>query len=346
MTHKRPNIQDIATLSGVGRGTVSRVLNDQSGVSAEKREKVLQAVEQLNYRPSASARQLRTQRSHTIGFITDYIATTPFAGNIVKGAQDAAWEQGHILLMVNTGGKAEVEQTAVEVMLERQVEGIIYAAMYHREVTLPPNIRHTHCVLLDCFTADPAISSVVPDEIGGGYEATRILIEKGHRRIAFINLDPKIALSASVKRLEGYQRALVDFAIPFDPTLISYGNAQADGGYEKTHALMKHSDPPSAIFCGNDRMAMGCYTALQELGKAIPADVAVIGFDNQKIIAKYLRPTLSTMSLPHYGMGRWAVEELLRQTANLPPDSETTAPPHPVPIQQVLACRYVERDSV
>ena len=112
---------------------------------------------------------------------------------------------------------------------------------------------------------------------------------------------------------------------------------QADTGYEYTLELMQVKEPPTAIFCGNDRMAMGSYMALKELGRQIPRDVAVIGFDNQRIIAQYLRPPLSTMALPHYAMGKWAIEYLLNQNGEAS---------QAVPIQHRLECPYVERESV
>src|SRR5258708_37670871 len=300
MTEKRTSIQDIADRAGVGRGTVSRVLNDDPHVSAEAREKVLRAIAELNYRPSYSARHMRTKRSHTIGFITDYIAATPFGGAIIKGAQDAAWSQNKVLLIVNTGQQPDIEKAAVEVMLERQVEAIIYAAMWHRMVELPPNIHDVPVVLLDCFSEDRSVPSVVPDEFQGGYDATEVFLKKGRRRIAFINIDLSISTPAPTGRLAGYKQALAAYGVPFDETLLRSGNAQADSGYDRTVELMQLGEPPTAIFCGHDRMALGCYMALMtEIHLEIPRDVAVIGFDNQGIIPQHLKPPRSTMAVPH-----------------------------------------------
>ncbi len=189
LANKRPNLQDVARHAGVGAGTVSRVINDHPHVSAEVREKVRVAIEQSNYRPNHFARHLRTQRSHTIGFLTDYIASTPFAGAMIKGAQDVAWSHKKVLLIANAGDRPEIQLAAVESMLERQVEAIICAAMWHRMVELPSNIRNVPVVLLDCFCEDRSLPSVVPDEFQGGYDATSNLLAKGHRRIAFINID-------------------------------------------------------------------------------------------------------------------------------------------------------------
>lgn len=333
----RTTIQDIADAAGVGAGTVSRVLNGDPRVSDSTRKKVRSAIEQSNYRPSHVARHLRTQKSQTIGLVTDYIATTPFAGAMIKGAQDAAWEARKLLLVFNTGAHADMEQAAIEHMVDREVEAIVYAAMWHRAVELPRLASHVPVVLLDCYSEDRSLPSVVPDEVQGGYDATRVLANRGHKRIAFINIDLSISIPAPTGRLAGYRAALADTGLEFDSSLVLTGNAQADGGYAATLKLMALPDPPTAIFCGNDRMAMGCYMALKELELSIPSDVAVVGFDNQSIIAKYLRPTLSTMALPHYAMGRWVVEYVLR-TAVDGPDQ--------VPPQHKLNCPYIERGSV
>jgi hypothetical protein len=130
-----------------------------------------------------------------------------------------------------------------------------------------------------------------------------LLLRKGHRRIGFINLS--FGIPAGIGRLEGYKRALVLHDVPFDEAPVLHGNSLADQGYDCARAMIQLADPPTALFCGNDRTAMGVYDALRDLHFAIPDDVAVVGFDNQLLIAAYLRPPLSTLQLPHYEMGRW-----------------------------------------
>ena len=130
-------------------------------------------------------------RTHTIGFVSDVIATTPHAGRIIQGAQDLAWEHGYLLLVVNTGRNRQVLEAAVDMMLERRVDGMLYATMYHRAVAPPAVVREVPTVLLDCFVEDRSLPSVVPNEVKGGYVATKTLLDAGHRRIGFINnLDP------------------------------------------------------------------------------------------------------------------------------------------------------------
>ena len=338
-SNKRPSMQDVASLAGVSRTTVSFVINrvEDAGIPEETRERVWQAVEQLGYRPNAIAQGLRSARTHTIGFISDEVATSPFAGDIIRGAQERAWEEEKLLLLVNTGGNQTMKRAAVETLLQRQVEGIIYATMYHREVHPPDSVRQVPTVLLDCFVADASLPSVVPDEVGGGRRATELLLERGHRRIGFIN--DQHAVPAALGRLEGYKQALAAHNVPFDESLVLAGESVARGGHDCAMALMQRPDRPTALFCFNDRMAMGAYDALRKLGLSIPEDVAVVGFDNQEIIAAHLYPALTTLELPHYRLGEWAVEELLRLTGQ---DSW----PQATPVQHRIDCPLISRDSV
>lgn len=331
-----PTMADVARLAGVSRPTVSFVLNNtgiSASIPAETKERILEAARQLSYRPNLAAKSLKTNQTHTIGFITDEIATTPHAVNIIKGAQDKALENGKLLLIINTGLSATVKETAIEMMLERQVEGMVYASMYHHEVELPSNIYELPTVLIDCFDAKRTLPSVVPDEVQGGRTATETLLKKGHRRVGFINnLDP---VPATFGRLEGYKQALAAYNVPFDENLVVTHYSESKGGYDGARELMAIKNPPTAIFCYSDFMAMGAYDALRKLGLSIPGDVAIVGFDNHELIAGHLYPQLSTMELPHYKMGEWAIDFLLNHEDG------------PIPLlQQTLPCPYIERDSV
>lgn len=337
---RKYTIQDIARRAGVGATTVSRVLNDHPYVSEETRKKVMDAIAELDYRPSFSARQMRTRSSRLVGFLTDEVITQPFAVHMIKGAEEALWSQEKMLLVVNVGYDRKKTEAAIEVLLERQVEGIVYAAFRHRPVDLPDNINRVPAVLADCYATDRSLPSVVPNEVQGGYDATRLLLEKGHRRIGFINLgrdrrDGKSPEPAAIGRLGGYKQALAEFGVAFDDSLLKYTDGLPRTNYQLTLDLMGQPDAPTAIFCGNDRTAMGCYGALQTLGLRIPEDVAVIGFDNHIEFAEYVWPPLTTMQLPHYEMGRWAVEYLAQSH-----DSQDS------PIQHLIECPLVERESV
>lgn len=333
---KLPSMYDVARVAGVSQTTVSFIVNDAPGsnIPQETRDRVWAVIEELGWRPNAMARSLRMQRSQTIGLISDEIATSSHAGKIIQGAQDAAWAHEKMLLVINTGNNAEIERAGLKMMLERQVEGLIYATMYHREVAPPPALEHVPIVLLDCFAADRSLPSVVPDELQGGRAATEILLRKGHRRIGLINeVGP---LPAMFGRLEGYQQALAAYGLPFDPGLVRVGTVIAPEGYRCALELLQLPERPTALFCYNDSVAMGAYDAARQLGLSIPGDVAIVGFDNLELIADQLRPPLTTMQLPHHAMGQWAVEYLLAHA-----DASERAV-----IQHRLPCVPIERASV
>ncbi|MCC7207727.1 MAG: LacI family DNA-binding transcriptional regulator [Anaerolineae bacterium] len=332
-------MHDIAKQAGVSPATVSRVLNNYAHVSQKKRARVMAVIESMEYRPSYTARSMRTQRSRLIGFIADQVATTPYAGDIIRGAQDVAWETNHILMVISTGDDLNHVQQAVDALLDREVEGIIFAAMYHRPVTVPPNIYEVPTVLANCFVEDRSLPCVVPDEVRGGYEATCELLKRGHRRIGFINVFTVTpGIPASRGRLAGYRQALAEYDVPFDEALVCFGYGAAEHGYDHTKQLMSLDNPPTALFCGNDRMAMGAYDALHKLHLEIPDDVAIIGYDNQEIIAMALHPKLSTMQLPHYAMGHWAADYLTSEE-----DADEVGE---TPVQRLLPCPFVERESL
>lgn len=335
---KRPSMKDVAELAGVSRTTVSFVLNEKEGANIpdSTRQRVLRAVHTLGYRPNELARGLRSRRTATIGFISDVVATTPFAGQIIQGAQGRAWEDEYLLLMVSTGADQSIKRASVETLLDRQVDGILYATMWHREVSPPAAIRQVPTVLLDCYVADRSLPSVVPDEVRGGHEATDYLIAHGHHRIGFVNDEADYA--AARGRLDGYRDALAAAGIPSDPALIVSAASTAAGAERAVSRLLDLPEPPTALFCFNDRMALGAYMAARERGIRIPDELAVVGFDNHEIIVSFLRPGLTTMQLPHHEMGRWAVDHLLALINGDWPPSE--------PVQHVLHCPLVERESV
>lgn len=333
---KRPSMYDVARLAGVSQTTVSFVVNDtpNANIPDETRERIWAAVKELGWRPNAMARGLSLQQSHTIGFISDEIATSSHAGMIIQGAQDAAWVSEKMLLVINTGGERRLERRAIEVMLERQVEGLIYATMYHHAVELPALESETPLVLLDCFDPSRSLPSVVPDEVQGARTAVEALLARGHRRIGFVNnIDP---IPARDGRLAGYRQALADAGIAFDPALVRSGKSVATTGFRCAGELLDLPVRPTALFCFSDVVALGAYDAIKARGLRIPADVAVVGFDNLEIVAAHLYPPLTTVELPHYQMGAWAVNYLLRHAE---------APPEGQPIQHHIPCRLVERGS-
>jgi LacI family transcriptional regulator len=210
---------------------------------------------------------------------------------------------------------------------------MIYGTILTRRITPAPCLFDHPSVLLNCYDDQRRLPSVVPADMLGGREATERLIRAGHQRIGLIT--GQTGVEGASERLRGYRQALTSHEIPFDPTLVYPGNWQLDTGYDGTKALMALPKPPTAIFCSNDVMAVGCYEALKELGLSIPQDVAVIGFDDREI-AQFTRPPLTTLVLPHYEMGASAAEILIDRAASLTMR----------PTQLKVECPLVERQSV
>ncbi len=333
---RSPSARDVAELAAVSTSTVSLVLNGKAaerGIPDSTAQRVLDAVKELRYTPNAMAAGLRKQTSDTIGFISDAIATTPHAGPMIQGAQDAAWESGKILNIVNTNDDPSVQERAIEMMIARQVEGFVFATMYHRMVETPAPLRALPTVLLDCRALDAGVSSVTPDEEGGAKSAMTHLLEAGHRSIGFLQTDGNIP--AATERLQGYKSALSSYGVEFDSGLVATSVDEFSGGFEAASALFERA-APTALFCFNDRMAAGAFRAAHRRGLVVPRDISIVGYDNEELVALFTDPALTTVQLPHYEMGYWAVTNLLEQIAG-----KGVSPTH-----HRISCPLVVRDSV
>jgi len=309
-TRSRVTMKDIALRAGVSQSTVSFVLNgvEDMRISRETRRRVLEAVEELGYRPRGAGRPRKIAGMGVIGCMFDEIATSPFAAISIEGVQEEAWKRGILVEIVMTGGDPNYENDVLKKWAGDNALGVIYGSILTREVTPPDALSRHKAVLLNCYDARARFSSVVPAERRGGEDATKALIAEGHRRIAFISGEPW--MEASDQRMEGYERALRAARIPVDPSLIVEGNFLPSGGRRATLELMRARQRPDAILCANDLTAVGCYEALKELGESPGETVAVMGYDDQEI-AQHLSPPLSTVLLPHREMGQWCVSHLL-----------------------------------
>jgi LacI family transcriptional regulator len=342
VTSPKPvTIRDVATAAGVSVTTVSHALNrvQSARVAEDTRRRVEEAAARLGYTPNGLARGLRRQRSQTLALLSDRIVTTPYAGQIVLGAQEKAAELGYVLMLYSTGDDSDIERREIRTLLQNQVDGVLYATMYHREVTVPAELAGVPVVLVDCTSADPDRSSVVPDEYGAAREAVQELLDHGHRHIGFVtNVDD---VPATRGRLRGYRHALRHAGIPLRKDLVVADASETPGGYRTGLKLLARPDRPTAIFAYNDRMAMGVYRAAREVGLDIPADLSVVSIDNQEILAEGLYPGLTTMALPHYAMGAWAVEHLIGRQLTAPAGAQRASAEH-----RVLAMPIVRRHSV
>ncbi|MCG6858445.1 MAG: LacI family DNA-binding transcriptional regulator [Salaquimonas sp.] len=330
----RPTMMDVASRAGVSQATVSLVLNYSAGVrlSDSTREKVKRAADELGYKLVRRGQHRTPADQNVIAFLADEVSTDPWMSLAFDGAREKALEYGLTVCLTVTRGDPEAEAMLISKMGD-QLLGIIYGTILTRHLETAPALFDHHTVLLNCYDAKRKLPSVLPGELVGGRVATERLIRADRKRVAMIN--GQEGLDASRDRLKGYRQALSSCDIPFDPELVRPGNWEPSSGYEMTRELMSLKNPPDAIFCANDMMAVGCFDALRELGLRVPQDVSVIGFDDREI-AQFTRPPLTTLVLPHYEMGEIAAELLIDSAGGLSSG----------PTQIKVECPLVERESV
>lgn len=331
----RVRLADVAKAAGVSPATVSLVLNDaESRISDETKERVRRVADEVGYSPNPIARSLRTRVTGTIGLVSDRIATTPFAGRMLAGAQEVARENGRLVILVDTDGHPEIESDAISTLVNHRVDGMVYASMYHRVIPAPAGLP-AGTVFLDCRPEDGGYPAVVPDDYAGGRVATQELVDAGHRRIAFIDNDEDRPVAAEL-RLRGYLDVLAENGIEPDPALHVFSPTSAAGGQQASAALFALAPErrPTGVFAYNDRIAAGVVTWAHRHGIRIPDDLSVVGYDDQQLVAAELDPPLTTVSLPHAAMGRWAMEVALGLR-----EADTESP-------HLMDCPIVRRASV
>ncbi len=330
MSSRRVTLAEVAKRAGVSPTTASLVLTGRGRelrISQTVEQRVLEAANELQYRPNIVSVGLRTGTSRTIGFVSDTVATSRLAGDMIKGALEAAREQGMLLFIGETEGEADLERDLLQAMHDRQVDGIVYASMFTRAIKVPTGLTTGPAVLLNAVTKRASsLPSVVPDEVEAGRSAARVLLDAGHHDgIHLIGAGPRIRdvpaeALAGVERLTGIREVLGKAKVKIASGHVC-ADWQAEYGYEVTRHLLEHARP-RALICFNDRLAVGAYQALDDFGLKIPADVSVVSFDDHPV-AGWIRPKLTTVALPHYELGRKAVEVLLAEISR---DPEATAP--------------------
>lgn len=305
-------IKDIAKKANVSITTVSRVLNNKTeGIGEETRKRVLDIIEELDYRPNTIARSMVTKQTNTIGLIIPDIRN-PFFPELVRGVEDFANDAEYSVFLCNTDGSIKREVEALRLMKEKNVDGIVFT--YSHATTKHPfqSLVHRHripVVLLDRGLDGEIYSGVYTDNEKAGYIATKHLIDLSHVQIGCITGPEHVQNSKD--RLKGYMKALKRAGIPIDHRRIVSGDYQLEGGYRAAKALLEKGHV-TAIFAFNDLMAFGVYQAAAEMGVAIPDDLSVVGFDNLKY-NRLLQPKLTTIEQPTYEMGKTATELLLQQ---------------------------------
>ncbi len=317
MSRQRVTLADVARVAGVSSTTASLVLSGRGPelrISAEVQERVRAASAEMGYRPNIVSIGLRKGTTRTLGLVSDTVATSQLAGDMIKGALEAARDHGFMLFIGETEGDPGTERDLIDALQDRQVDGIILTSMFTRTRAVPASLDRVPTVLLNTLPAGPgAPPAVIPDEITAGRAAARVLLDAGHREIHLVGAGPgpddvPPGTVAGTERLTGIREALA-----------AEGLAPASGylcddwlppqGLAATRALLADGRP-RALITFNDRLAFGVYQGLQEAGLRVPEDVSVVSFDDYPM-AEWLRPGLSSFAIPHEQLGRRAVELLL-----------------------------------
>ncbi len=341
-------IYDVAHIAGVSAKTVSRVMNGDALVSDKTRASVQAAMDKLAYIPSSAARTMRSSKSGLVGLITGAISDAPSGIEavglpeiyIVQGIQRVLAANGITLLISDTGGDASKVPDLFRTLQEHRAEGIIYVADHHMNIALPPLANVKHLVLANCRD-EAGTPAVIPDDEYGQYTLVSGLIARGHRRIGFLTLPENLV--AYGLRLGGYQRALREAGIPYDPVLVRRGDSHGAPGESvlvssSIDHLLDLENPPTVLCCGNDRLAVAVYGILRSKGVSVPEQMSVAGFDDYRVISEILFPALTTVDLPYGRMGEKAAELLVEMMRG---DPDMAASP-----RHTVKGEAVWRDSV
>jgi LacI family transcriptional regulator len=297
-----PTIRDVAERAGVSVGTVSHVLSGSGTVSAVRRERVLAAIRDLDYRLNPIARSLKTRQTKMLGAVVADI-TNPFYPQLVRGAEDAALKRHYILTTVNTDDQVEREREVMAMLLARRVDGLLLVPSPNakdRSHIVAAVAAGTPLVAVDRYVEGIETDSVAVNNSKGVQMAMNHLIRLGHKRIAYVGADWE--LSNTRQRRRGYEQALHDAGIPLDPAILCFGDFRQPSGYRLTKELCLSSDPPTAIFAGNAMMGMGALQAVQELGLKCPQEISIAIFDDLPFM-NIVQPHPTAVSQPAYAIG-------------------------------------------
>ena len=302
---------EIAQMAGVSVSTVSRALsNGDYPLKEETRQRILQLAEDMGYKPNLVARSLQSNRSHLVGVIVDRMQS-PFAAATVQGIQDGLREEGYSISIAYSNRDQELAEEAVNSFISRQVDGIIILNAWLHNYNDPIlSLYDRPFVFVNRLFGSCISNCVGPGDRIGAQTATQHLVDLGHQRIGYINgMEDWIEAQ---NRLSGYRDVLEKHHLPMDEALVKQGDWGVDSGYRATQELLALEEKPTAIFAANDIMALGAVYAIQEAGLQIPADIAIVGYDDRDFSA-WIRPALTTIGMPSYEMGQAAARLLLKQ---------------------------------
>ncbi|ABV34136.1 LacI family DNA-binding transcriptional regulator [Pseudothermotoga lettingae] len=309
---KYVTMKDIAKRAGVSVNTVSKALRGKDDISKQTRQKILKIAREIGYIKNTTAFALRRNQTKTVGVVIED-SSNPFFAEVLKGIEAATRKFGYQLLLMNTETDPKTQSQAITTLLERRVEGLLISPFGQNTEDFEKLLKMNFpFVLIGRHMYRSGIDEIYNDEIKGGYLATKHLIFRNRKRILFINTS--MDNSASIMRYEGYKKALsqANIELSEDYLITAPYNKNMEAGYMGVKEAIKRGIDFDSIFCYNDMFAFGAIKALDELGKKVPEDIAVVGYDDI-CFASYFRPPLTTVQIKKYEMGFEAFKILLER---------------------------------
>jgi len=307
---KEVTIYDLARKLNISIATVSRALKDDPVVSKKTRKRIADLAEEMGYRSNNFARNLRTQRTNTIGVIIPRL-NSYFMSTVIAGIESIANSEGYNLIISQSSESAQKEMNSARTMFNNRVDGLLVSLAYDtdRLAHFEPFIKKDiPLIFFDRVEDHASCLNILINNKKAAYEATTHLISQGRRRIVYITATPK--RNVYIHRLEGYKEALADQKIPFRKEYILLSNLSQEAGAEAASQIRQMDPLPDAVFVANDNCAVGCMVALKQSGILIPGDIAFVGFNNDPV-STVVEPNLTTINYPGYEMGQVAARNLI-----------------------------------
>lgn len=318
MVGTRVTQRQVAAAAGVSRTTVSLVLNDvpDAHISSQTRQRVLDAARRLDYYPDAAARRLASGKTRTIALVwhrgPDPTYRDAFLPGILQGITRAARHYGYYVIFRPIESE-DPNGGYVELARGHHTDGLILSGPRYNDAYLSALHEEGFPIVLHGQLPKTAIPSVDVDNVQGAMDAVHHLLTSGHRRIGLVTNAP-LSYISSKQRLAGYRKALEQADLPYEESLVHYGNFDEESGYAAMEALMGLDEPPTAAFVASDMVAMGALRALHDCGVRVPEEMALVGFDDITA-ARFIIPSLTTIHVPTFGLG-WSAAELLIRIIN------------------------------
>lgn len=305
-------MKQVAEKARVSTTTVSHVINNTRVVSEDARERVLSVIEELRYIPSAVARSLKNDRTHTLGMMIPN-NSNPYFAEVIQGIEDASFKLGYNIILCNSYDDPKKQAAYIRVLMEKRIDGLILVSSgTDEDLTELLANEGIPKVLVDREVAGVTADLIEADHVQGSYDATRYLISLGHKKIACV-AGPKTLLPSG-GRVTGYLRALQEAGISFNPDYLIHSDFTSQGGFNAFQELLSKADRPTAIFASNDLMAIGGICAANQANVKIPQQLSVVGYDDIAL-ASFSTPPLTTISQPKHTIGQLTAQILVDRIA-------------------------------